>query len=659
MKKLKLLTIMCILFSLTTYAQERNCGTMEDLANRMKKDSGLSKRMSDIEIFTQQKVKKLEKSSKTIEGDIITIPVVVHVLSSTTSENISKAIIDAQINVLNQDFRRTNSDRDNTWSQAADSQIEFCLARVDPNGNATNGVTRKQTTQKDWQQLRNNMKITANGGVDAWDTSEYLNIWVVPNIKSGTLDILGYAQFPGGAAATDGIVIGHRYFGTTGSNAVAPFNLGRTTTHEVGHFLNLRHIWGDGVCGVDDFVADTPESDESNRGCTPTHSSCGTVDMVQNFMDYSDDSCMNLFTEGQKNRMRSVLLSGGTRSSLALSNRCQPPTQPTCNDNIQNGNETGIDCGGSSCSPCQTNNQYCESKGNDSSGEHISRVQIGNINRTSGASSYSDFTSTSTNLSTNSSVTITITPTWSGRTFAEAYAVWIDYNKDGIFSNTNERVWSKSASTDTPVSGTFTVPSNASTGTTRLRVAMKYNGIPTPCESFSFGEVEDYTVNITTTTNTSTCNDNIQNGNETGVDCGGSCTPCSTGNNRCAGVPAYDRNASYSTGDRVVHNNALYERRANGGWTNLGSCDSARSKDLTTNFTISPNPLTSNLLTLSSTTIEDVSYTITNTLGQTVKKGILKDINTLDVGSLKVGLYLVQFSSKSKSTTTIKKFIKR
>ncbi len=560
MKKLKLFMLLCVLFSLTTYAQERNCGTMADLANRMKEDPGLSKRMSDIEIFTQQKVKKIERSSKTIEGDIITIPVVVHVLSSTTAENISQAIIDAQINVLNQDFRRTNSDRDNRWSQAADAQIEFCLARVDPNGNATNGVTRKQTTQKDWRQSANAMKRASSGGVDAWDTSQYLNMWIVPNIKDNSnRDVFGYAQFPGGAAATDGIVMGHQYFGTTGSNAISPFNLGRTTTHEIGHFFNLRHIWGDGGCGVDDFVADTPESDAANTGCEPTHTSCGTVDMVQNFMDYSDDSCMNLFTEGQKNRMRAVLLSGGARSSLALSNKCQPPTQSTCTDGVQNGDETGVDCGGS-CTPCSTGDGKCDG--------------VAPFDRT--------------------------------KTYKEGDKI---IHNNTLYELKNRR-W-------------------VNLGT---------------CDS---------------TVTTPTCTDGIKNGSETGVDCGGSCTPCSTGNGKCDGVAAYDRNKAYTAGDKVVHNNTLYERRANGGWTNLGSCDSAKSKGLTSSFTVSPNPLTSNLLTLSSNTIEDVSYTIINTLGQTIKKGTLSGINTVDVGALKVGLYLVQFNSKDQNISAIKRFIKR
>jgi len=319
---------------------------MENLEYRMQQNPELKQRMENIETFTKQRVQ--QQQTNRVDGDIITIPVVVHVLYNTAAENISVAQIQSQIDVLNEDFRRTNSDADNTWSQAADTQIEFCLTTIDPNGNATTGITRKSTTKTSWG-TNDAMKKSSQGGVDPWDTSEYLNFWVC-NIGGG---ILGYAQFPGGSTATDGVVNSPQYFGRVGT-ATAPFNLGRTATHEVGHFLNLRHIWGDGGCGVDDYVSDTPESDASNGGCATSHTSCGTLDMVQNYMDYSDDSCMNLYTQGQKTRMRSVLEAGGSRRSLALSDKCGATTTPTCTDGIQNGDETGIDCGGSSCAPCST-----------------------------------------------------------------------------------------------------------------------------------------------------------------------------------------------------------------------------------------------------------------------------------------------------------------
>ncbi|CAM1347862.1 M43 family zinc metalloprotease [Tenacibaculum ascidiaceicola] len=199
-------------------------------------------------------------------------------------------------------------------------------------------------------------------------------------------------------------------------------------------------------------------------------------------------------------------------------------TGATCSDGIQNGDETGVDCGGS-CEPCAV--IYCDSNGKNVNDEFISKVELNSISNSSSGSSggYENYTPTvSTNLSKEGDYTITITPSWSSTVYSEGYSVWIDYNQDGDFIDAGEQVWSKAASKDTSVTGQFTVPSSAISGDTRMRVSMKYNGIPTPCESFSYGEVEDYKVVI----GDGNCNDGIQNGDETGVDCGGSCEPCST-----------------------------------------------------------------------------------------------------------------------------------
>ncbi len=179
-----------------------------------------------------------------------------------------------------------------------------------------------------------------------------------------------------------------------------------------------------------------------------------------------------------------------------------------------------------------TDPTYCASNGKSVSDEYISKVALGSINNTTTGSSggYGNYTSISTSLSKGASNTITITPAWSGTVYNEAYSVWIDYNNDGDFADSGEQVWSKAASKDTSVSGSFTVPNSASNGERRMRVSMKYNGVPGPCESFNYGEVEDYTVNIGGVVNPDpTCTDGIQNGDETGVDCGGSCAPCDTG----------------------------------------------------------------------------------------------------------------------------------
>ena len=319
---MKKITLLVLAFFCTgvIFAQQRDCSTMENLEYRKQLDPQLEARMQQIEDFTRQRIQEMGPQ-ESITGNIITIPVVVHVIYNNANENISAAQIQSQIDVMNEDFRRTNADADNRWSQAADTEIQFCLATVDPNGNPTTGITRKSSSTAAWG-TNDAMKRSSSGGVNPWDTSQYLNMWVC-NIGGG---ILGYAQFPGGSSATDGVVMGPQYFGSSAKGSgfylSAPFDLGRTTTHEVGHYLNLRHIWGDGNCNADDFVSDTPGSDGPNYGCDSTHVSCASTDMVQNYMDYSDDGCMNLYTAGQKARMRAILAAGGSRRSLALSDVC-------------------------------------------------------------------------------------------------------------------------------------------------------------------------------------------------------------------------------------------------------------------------------------------------------------------------------------------------
>lgn len=327
MKKL-LLTLVVGLFCVATYGQ-RQCGSMDHLHHEIEQNPERAKVLQEIETHTNNWIKNHAGSSTRA---VVTIPVVFHVVYRTSTENISDAQLQSQLDVLTDDFRRLNSDADGTWSQAADTEIEFCLASVDPNGNATTGITRTSTTVNGFG-TNDAVKFNSSGGKDAWPAADYLNFWVC-NIGGG---ILGYAQFPGGSASTDGVVCDYRYTGTIGT-ATAPFDLGRTATHEVGHWLNLRHIWGDGPCSADDFVSDTPTSDAPNYGCTPTHVSCSSTDMVQNYMDYSDDACMNLYTLGQKNRMQALFGSGGFRESLLSSNGCgngnPPPPPPGCDDNL-------------------------------------------------------------------------------------------------------------------------------------------------------------------------------------------------------------------------------------------------------------------------------------------------------------------------------------
>ena len=209
------------------------------------------------------------------------IPVVVHVVHKTNAQNISEAQVKSQIDVLNADFRMRNTDASSTPAPfaplAADARVAFELATTDPQGQATNGITRTKTDKASFSADTDDIKAASTGGADAWPADKYLNLWVAPSITdtSGNV-LLGYAQFPGGPVATDGVVILHSAFGTTGT-AAAPFDLGRTATHEIGHWLNLRHIWGDDGtgCSGSDFVSDTPNQAGPNFG-TPgfPHVSC-------------------------------------------------------------------------------------------------------------------------------------------------------------------------------------------------------------------------------------------------------------------------------------------------------------------------------------------------------------------------------------------------
>ncbi|MCK5924029.1 MAG: hypothetical protein KAG66_24050, partial [Methylococcales bacterium] len=249
--------------------QER-CGRTALHAYQSQTDPGYAQRQQTINDFTADWIAKYG-NQKT--AAVVTVPVVVHVVYKNSTENITDAQIMSQIAALNQDYRRQNSDTGNTpndfASIVADTEIEFCLASIDPQGNATTGITRTMTSTA---QIGNSgVHYTAQDGKDGWDPASYLNFWVC-EITSGGF-ILGYATPPGTAApAEDGCVMDYRFFGTIGT-VQAPFDLGRTTTHEVGHYFNLEHIWGlNGGCADDDLVADTPDQQQENYGC-PNHPS--------------------------------------------------------------------------------------------------------------------------------------------------------------------------------------------------------------------------------------------------------------------------------------------------------------------------------------------------------------------------------------------------
>jgi hypothetical protein len=333
--KIKLLLIAFVGFTLLTsdsFAQGHKCATMDILNKRIANDPAIKERMEAKEVLTQKWVSEHPKQKRG-GSQIITIPVVFHVIWNDPIENISDNQIYSQLDILNEDFRLLNPDSlDDThpfWPYTADSEIEFCLASVDENGNPTNGITRTQTSVTTWDDnILDDIKSTANGGYDNWDATQYLNIWVV-NLDGG---LLGFATLPDGLATDpfmDGVVIRYEAFGTIGTAGSGSFQVnggGRTATHEVGHWLNLSHIWGDAICG-DDFVSDTETAEDNNFGCPSfphnDNSTCGSgVDgeMYMNYMDYVDDDCMNMFTAGQATRMHAAL--NGDRSGLLTSNGC-------------------------------------------------------------------------------------------------------------------------------------------------------------------------------------------------------------------------------------------------------------------------------------------------------------------------------------------------
>ncbi|MFC3159527.1 zinc metalloprotease [Chryseobacterium arachidis] len=314
------------------------CASTEYEAMLQKQDP---KRMTDAQ-FEAWITPLIESAriNKSQNGGVITIPVVVHVIHSGqalgSAPNITDAQVQSQITVMNNDFRRMASTPGfNNNPVGADTMIQFALAKVDPNGNPTDGIDRVNLCQLSWATTAIDDYVKP---LTIWDPTKYMNMWSV-NFSDSSL--LGYAQFPsnsalpgldvnGGYANTDGVVANFSTFGSsdygTGFFLGAPYDKGRTMTHEVGHFLGLRHIWGDDTCGTD-YCADTPTAHDANGGCPTTIESCddpAIYEMVQNYMDYTNDACMNIFTINQKERITAVMNNSPRRMELKTSIADQP-----------------------------------------------------------------------------------------------------------------------------------------------------------------------------------------------------------------------------------------------------------------------------------------------------------------------------------------------
>lgn len=471
MKKL-LISFLCCFGTILLSAQQRTCGSAIYLAEQLEENPDMARALDKQERLTEA------YQSNQRENTVITIPVVFHVIHNGdaigTGENISDAQILAQLDQMNADFALMNSDASMIPTMfaplAANTMIQFCLAQRTPDCQATTGIVRYNFGQESWTRSEINTTVKPS---TIWDRDNYLNVWTV-RFGGVNSNLLGFAQFPGGTANTDGVV--NAYF-TTGSLASpfpggSPYNKGRTMTHEVGYWLNLRHIWGDANCG-NDLVADTPIHETDNNGC-PTHpktNTCsGTItEMFMNYMDYVNDDCMHMFSQGQSDRMYAVLDEGGLRASLVASEGCVAP---------------GV---------C-----YCDAGAIDVANEKIGNVTFAGINQTSMSNAgYENFRLVMGTAEREATYAFSATITTPFVT--DQILVWIDYNQDGDFEDAGELVFTSSTGAG-PHTTNITIPATALLGETRMRVRLHDTTSgpnATPCGDSNFGQVEDYTLNIT------------------------------------------------------------------------------------------------------------------------------------------------------------------
>ncbi|MFM9909000.1 MAG: M43 family zinc metalloprotease [Chitinophagaceae bacterium] len=320
-----LLVFVCLGITFYVGIAQSDCATYQYQQQETARFPSLQSRITGIENLINRILNNDQELS--VQGigpgglSIIRIPVVVHILYKNADENIADEQVLSQLEVLNKEFRKIHADTAKIPLQfrpiAADCYIEFVLAKINPQGYATSGIVRKKTSAYSFG-LDDKIKFSSLGGDDGWDSDRYLNIWVA-NLTAG---IIGYSSILGSSKEKDGIAMRYSAFGTKGKLTL-PYDKGRTAIHEVGHWLGLRHIWGDQYCG-NDGVEDTPPQGIATHGCPSGFvSSCNNMpagNMYNNYMDLTVDECTNMFTVGQRDKMRACFAVNGPRYSLLSSN---------------------------------------------------------------------------------------------------------------------------------------------------------------------------------------------------------------------------------------------------------------------------------------------------------------------------------------------------
>lgn len=623
------------------------------------------KRLSDSEFekwFKPVIIKEIseKKTSTSLQrtSAVITIPVVVHIIHNGDNIGIDENIFDqqvaSQIRVLNEDFRRRSGTPGfNSNPVGADIEIEFALAKRDPQGILSNGINRVNLGEVSWSTTDIDDIVKPQ---TIWNPDKYLNIWVVNFTRA---NLLGYAQFPSNSnlpglspnssvANTDGVVLGYKFFGSRAyfpnGTYGSPYDGGRTASHEVGHWLGLRHIWGDGGCDVDDFCADTPNAGQENEGCPVNIDSCPDspgLDMVENYMDYTNDSCMNIFTQDQKSRIISIMNNSPRRASLKTSDALTPGTIFTNDGAIRISNLNLTTCSNSFAPTIEITN-----KGNTALTRASIRFAIDNTSFQT-----ANFTG---NIAPNATQLITLstlTTTAGNHSF--------NVTLETVNNTTDQKTSDNSAASNFKISKNFA----GTTVTYRLQrdnFGSETTWKLTTAAGVVLYEGGPYMDNPGTTANPNPALPEpiILNFELANNACYIFTIEDSESDGLCCdyGSGSYSLNAT--NGELIVSGGTSFDKE-----TTTFSIGTLGVNDITEpeGIVVYPNP-TSDTITIKLSKLEDTpeSYTIINTAGQIIETkelGLENDLQ-ISVSHLSEGLYFLKLSKKGTPSKTIQ-FIKK